>query len=79
MERLVDLRFSDVSKYIADADQFPELILLAAGMVKNLKKLHFFVKNTTHDNEFVARFGNIYGTKRSEKLFISKLRFAKKT
>jgi len=78
MERLVDLSFSDVSKYIADANQFPEIILLAAGIVQNLKKLHFAVKNTTHDNEFVERFGKIYGTQRTEKLFISKFRFAKK-
>jgi hypothetical protein len=39
MERLVELIFSDVSKYIADANQFPDVILLAAGLVPNLKKL----------------------------------------
>lgn len=74
MERLVDLSFSDVSKYIADANHFPEVILLAAGLVPNLKKIHFVVKNTTNDNEFIERFDKIYGTMRTEKLLISKLR-----
>lgn len=74
MQRLVELNFCDVSKHIADTNQFPEVILLTAGLVRNLKKLQFAVKNTAHDNEFVENFDKIYGEQRLEKIIISKLR-----